>query len=173
VPSKLSAEYFSCQTSPKNGKNIYAKEIVMTTKTPHEFPNPNRNEPVSASISPISSAKNSNQKSNKRQDGSEPIAINFISCLDEYLEALTYNNTVLENGQENPRPSNASVNMKRSNSSKFKEFSSTNGHPFTLGEEEEEETVLMGNPYTSSSKAKPESNPAKLLSSSQQQKLLK
>ena len=33
MPSKLSVEYFSAQTSPKNGgKNVYTKEIVVKTK---------------------------------------------------------------------------------------------------------------------------------------------
>jgi hypothetical protein len=63
--------------------------------------------------------------------------------------------------------------MKRSNSSKFKEFSTSKGNPFTLGKEsEEEETILLENGvFNTKTTAKMDN--AKTLSFNQQQKLIK
>lgn len=43
----------------------------------------------------------------------------FLSCLDEYLQALSVNTN---EGQQNNRPSNGSYNMKRNSLNKMREF---------------------------------------------------
>lgn len=76
-------------------------------------------------------------------ENDQNIPTSFLSCLDEYLEALSLNPN---ESQENNRPSNGSYNMKRSNSNKMREFSKAKGftNHFVFDKyDEEDETIVL------------------------------
>lgn len=109
--------------------------MIITTKPTESYYNSgsknDRQQPTKGK--PFSAEKASNVKSNQKKlnEDDQNVPGTFLSCLDNYLEALAINPNET---QENNKPGNGSHNMKRTNSNKMKEFPTTKGiiHTFAF-----------------------------------------
>lgn len=95
--------------------------MIVTTKPTESYYNSGskNDRQQSTKSKPLSAGKASNANSNQKKliEDDMNVPANFLSCLDNYLEALTLNPN---DTQENNKPVNGSYNMKRNNSNKMK-----------------------------------------------------